>query len=205
YACCPQRFEFSILRGHPGLGEGIAIAGRIGTLVHKALESGIRDIEALARFDPGMGRESIEEAIVLAQQFDRHPSYASVREGITAQEQNIRLTFAGLTFNGRVDAIGEDWVLDFKTDREFAPEYHRFQLWAYAEAVGAKVARIAYLRHDLLHTFGAKDLAVTSKEAATLVGQILAGDYTATPSSEVCRVCPYTEICEFADGAGDRE
>ncbi len=201
YACCPQRFEFNILRGHPGLGEGMAIAGRIGILVHKALELGIRDIEALARFDPGLGRESIEEAIALARKFDRHPNYASVREGMTAKEQNIRLTFAGLTFNGRVDEIGKDWVLDFKTDRELAPEYHRFQLWAYAEAMGVKVAHIAYLRHDRLHTFVAEDLAETSKEATILAEKILAGDYTATPSPTICRVCPYAEICEFADGS----
>ncbi|MDY6940479.1 MAG: UvrD-helicase domain-containing protein [Cyanobacteriota bacterium] len=199
YAWCPQRFEFRVLRGHPGLGDGIAVASRIGTLVHKALELGIRDSEALARFDPEMGGEYLAEAIALARQFDTHPTYDLVRQGIVAREQAIQIVLGGLTLNGRVDLLGKDWVLDFKTDREFAPQYHRFQLWAYAKATGATVAHIAYLRHDRLHTFTAEDLAATTAEVEKAIDKILAGDYTATPSPENCTTCPYAEICQFAD------
>ena len=199
YACCPRRFEFAVVRGHPGLGDGIAQACRIGILTHKALESGIRDVEALARFDPGLAPESIEEAIALAARFDLQDCYAPFREGIVAKERPVSLRFAGLTLNGRVDVLGEDWVLDFKTDRVVAPQYHRFQLWAYAEATGVRTAHIAYLRHDRLHTFGAEDLATTAREATALVRRILAGDYTPTPSSEICQVCPYAEICEACE------
>jgi len=91
--------------------------------------------------------------------------------------------------------LGQDWVLDFKTDQEMTPQHHRFQLWAYAKATERSYAHIAYLRHDYLHTFSTANLAATNHEAQTLVQHILAEHYPTVSSPANCRWCPYGEFC----------
>jgi ATP-dependent helicase/nuclease subunit A len=199
YAICPRRFEFRHRLGHPGWGEGTAIAQRVGILTHKALESGIRDINVLSSFDSELTLTWVQEAIDLAQNFDRHPNFAPFRQGAIEKEKSVTLEFGGLTFNGIVDLVGENWVLDYKTDTDISPQHHRFQLWAYAEAMGVLVSHIAYLRPQILHTFTRKDLTATRREAQPLILKILAGNYTPSPSLETCRRCPYSEICEFGE------
>ncbi len=196
YATCPKRFEFRWILGHPGLGEEVAIASRLGTLVHKALERGIRQADELAGFDRGLERQWVDEAIELALRFDRHANYAPVRTKNALREHPVTLKIDGLTLNGAIDLLGEDWVLDFKTDREINPKERRWQLWAYAAATERSIAHIAYLRHDTLYTFAAEELAATSLEVAVLIPQILAGNYTAMPSVQACGICPYAEICD---------
>ncbi|RMG10182.1 MAG: DNA helicase UvrD [Cyanobacteria bacterium J055] len=195
YAACPQRFEFHFILGHPGLGEGGAIAKRVGTLTHKALELGIRDVKMLASFDPELTLVRVEQAIEFAENFDRHPDFISFRQGAIAKEKTVILEFGGLTFNGVIDLVGKDWILDYKTDTEIDPQHHRFQLWAYAEAIGVKNAHIAYLRHSQLYTFSPKELTNTRQEAEKLALQIGSGNYDPKPSVEVCKKCPYKEIC----------
>ena len=195
YACCPKRFYFRFIEGHPGMGKGTATAQRIGTLVHVALERDIRDIESLVNYDVGLEQQYVEEAIALAKRFDQVPAFAPFRQAIRSREQRVMLNLGRLTFNGTVDLVGQDWVLDFKTDQEMTPQHHRFQLWAYAEATERSYAHIAYLRHDHLHTFSAADLAATSHEAQTLVQRILAEHYPTLPSHTNCRWCPYGEVC----------
>lgn len=162
YACCPKRFQFRFIEGHPGMGKGTATAQRVGTLVHLALERDIRDIDTLARYDVNLERKFIEEAIALAQRFDLVPDFAPFQQAIVNREQPVTLTLGRLTFNGVVDLVGQDWVLDFKTDQEMSPQHHRFQLWAYAYALECQTAHIAYLRHEHLHTFSAANLEATS-------------------------------------------
>jgi ATP-dependent helicase/nuclease subunit A len=204
YATCPKRFEFCWIQGHPGLREEAAIAPRLGTLVHKALERGIRHAEELEGFDRGLERQWVDEAIELALRFDRHAHYAPVRTQNALREHPVTLKIDGLVLNGAIDLLGEDWVLDFKTDREMNPKERRWQLWAYAAATERSIAHIAYLRHDTLYTFTADELAATSLEVAALIPQILVGNYTATPSERSCGICPYADICELNyHGRGD--
>jgi ATP-dependent helicase/nuclease subunit A len=196
YATCPKRFEFRWIQGHPGLREEAAIAPRLGTLVHKALERGIRNADELEGFDRGLERQWVDEAIELALRFDRHANYAPVRTTNALREHPVVLKMDGLILNGAIDLLGEDWVLDFKTDREMNPKERRWQLWAYATATQRAIAHIAYLRHDTLYTFTADELAATSLDVAALIPHILAGHYTATPSERSCGICPYADICE---------
>ncbi|MEB3828897.1 UvrD-helicase domain-containing protein [Phormidium sp. CCY1219] len=195
YARCPKRFEFRFIHGHPGIGEGLPLAQRVGTLVHIALERGIRDEQALSSFDPELPPEQLAEAIALAQRFDTVEDFAPFHKTMTRRERSISLEFQGLTLNGVVDLWGENWVLDFKTDREMIPTHHRFQLWAYAKATGSDRAYIAYLRHDTLYSFDRSQLAAITPEAETLVQHLLAGNYAAQPSAENCAFCPYADIC----------
>lgn len=152
------------------LGEGVACASQVGTLVHSALERGIRDANTLARFAEGsVSREWVEEAIMLAQRFDQDAAFALFHEALASREQAVTLTVEQLRLNGVVDLVGNDRVLNFKTDQEVTPQHHRFQLWAYAWALARQKAHIAYLRHNQLHTFDATELEIASQEVQTLV------------------------------------
>lgn len=196
YAQCPRKFYHRFIQGHPGIGSGFGTARRVGTLVHLALERKICDVEKLAGFDVALGLESVAEALQLAKRFDQGENFAPFRQANTQWEQPITLSIGRLTLNGIVDLLGSDWVLDFKTDQEFTPQHHRFQLWAYAQAMGRTTAHIAYLRHDCLHTFNEEDLQTTAQEAEILVQRILAGDYSAVPSPVNCSFCTYADICK---------
>lgn len=197
YAQCPKRFQFRFIEGHPGMGSGVAARTRVGTLVHLALEHGIRDVDSLAAFDISLGQEFVEEAVALAQRFDEVPEFTCFWGAIVSREKVVTLKVGQLTLKGVVDLVGDDWVLDFKTDREMSPQHHRFQLWAYAHALERQKAHIAYLRHDRLHSFGAAELAAAGQEAQSLVRGIVNGDYDAMPSSANCGWCPYGEICDL--------
>jgi ATP-dependent helicase/nuclease subunit A len=194
YALCPKRFQYRFIQGHPGISAGFSTAKRVGTLTHLALERDIVDIDVLAGFDASLPREDVETALELARRFYTLADYALFQEG--QREKVTTLKIGRLTLNGIIDVLGENWVLDFKTDKEKDPQHHRFQLWAYAQATDSKTAHIAYLRHDYLHTFSTAELEETGKEVEILVKQILDGDYSAISSDRNCSYCPYGEICE---------
>lgn len=194
YAQCPQKFVYRFIQGHPGIGSGVATARRVGTLAHLALERGIRDLEIIAGFDLSLPKECVSEALQLAKRFEQVADFAKFQSG--RWELAVNLQVGGLTLNGIVDLVGEDWVLDFKTDREINPQYHRFQLWAYAQATKSTHAHIAYLRHDYLHTFSNEELQTTGQEAEILVQNILDGHFLANSSHTNCHVCAYNEICD---------
>lgn len=194
YALCPKRFAYRFIQGHPGLGSGIATARRVGTLAHLALEQGIRDLETLAGFDVRLPKQYVSEALQLARRFDEVADFTQFQQG--QWELPVSLNVGGLTFNGVVDLLGDDWVLDFKTDQEIDPQHHRFQLWAYAQATARTNAHIAYLRHDYLHRFSTEELQTTGQEAEILVQNILNGHFVANASHANCGFCAYGEICD---------
>ena len=199
YVRCPQRFKLKFINGHPGLGEGMATGMQIGTLVHKALEHNIIDANALLPFaDATVDREILVEAITIAKQFFQLPTYKFFRDTATKKEQRISLQLGKITFNGVVDLVGHNWILDYKSDRHMQPQDHRFQLWVYAQALEQKQAHIAYLRHNYIHSFSAQDLETIALEIDNLINQLEDGKYTATPTMEKCAFCPYIAFCDFA-------
>ena len=205
YARCPQRFQFRFIQGHPGLGEGIAYSMQVGTLVHKALEHDLFNLTSLFPFaDSSWSKEVIQEAVNLAQRFQQVPIYQPFRRSAIAKEKQVRLQLGEITFIGVVDLVGDNWILDYKSDRSLSPHHHRFQLWAYARALGYKQAHIAYLRHDYLHSFAEAELNSLTPEVEDIVTQISSGNYQAKPSENNCSTCPYVSLCEFADPAREK-
>ncbi|MGF1587673.1 MAG: UvrD-helicase domain-containing protein [Pleurocapsa sp.] len=199
YARCPQLFKLRFIDGHPGLGEGLAYRMQIGTLVHKALEHNITQPQDLLPFAEGDWSQSVfDKAIALAQRFFQLPVYQHLRHTAIAKEQQISFQLARITFNGVIDLVGDNWVLDYKSDRIMQPEDHRFQLWVYATALKYPNAHIAYLRHDRIHSFTKSDLAEIAVEAHSLSQQIYQGNYTATPTMKKCAYCPYLASCNDA-------
>ncbi|MEO1005104.1 MAG: UvrD-helicase domain-containing protein [Cyanobacteria bacterium J06638_38] len=199
YARCPQRFKLHYIDGHPGLGEGWAYGMEIGTLVHQALEHNITQPQELRPFAEGDWSPSVfNEAIALAHRFFKLPTYQHLRQTAVAKEQQISFQLEQITFNGVIDLVGNDWVLDYKSDRTMHPADHRFQLWVYATALNQSQAYIVYLRHDHVHHFTAQQLAEITPEARSLSRKISQGNYTATPTMEKCAYCPYLACCKDA-------
>ncbi|MEP6945193.1 MAG: UvrD-helicase domain-containing protein [Acidobacteriota bacterium] len=197
YARCPKRFEFQFVDGHPGLSDGFASAMLIGTLAHLALELDISEIDTLKEMSPGVADDALASALALAARFRSEAVYSGVRSNGIEKERRFAFTFGGLNLRGTADLIGSDFVLDYKTDAEMHPDEHRFQLWAYARALGKSTAYIAYLRNGELFRFDEDDLRSFDADALRLADGIHDGVYDATPSVEVCRICPYQKICEF--------
>ncbi|MEM8722262.1 MAG: UvrD-helicase domain-containing protein [Cyanobacteria bacterium P01_G01_bin.39] len=199
YARCPQRFKLHYIDGHPGLGEGLAYGMQTGTLVHKALEHNITQPQDLLPFaESDWSPLVFNEAIALAHRFFKLPAYQHLRQTAVAKEQKINWQLDSITFNGVVDLVGSDWVLDYKSDRTMHPENHRFQLWLYATALNQTNAYIAYLRHDHVHHFTQQQLAEITPQAHNLSRKISQGNYTATPTTEKCAYCPYLACCKDA-------
>ncbi|MGB3769004.1 MAG: UvrD-helicase domain-containing protein, partial [Phormidesmis sp.] len=203
YALCPSRFKYRYVDGHLGYHQGsnnsngmVPDAMAIGTLTHKALELGIDSAEALAKHAPNLPKENVQTAFNLAQSFQTDSAYQQYRSDEVAQEQSVSLQFGGLTLNGKVDLVGDDFVLDFKTDQTIHPEHHQFQLWAYSKAAGKSSAHLAYLRRNHLHSFEADDLAQIEKQAESLIRRLMSGDFVATASEQSCKICPFSECCE---------
>ncbi|MGC9525452.1 MAG: UvrD-helicase domain-containing protein [Limnospira sp.] len=197
YDRCPKRFEFAYIFGHPGLSEQANRGMEIGKLVHIALEQDIRELEKLRPFaesSPDIGL--ILEAINLAKTFDNTEAFRRFRETEKSREVDLHLTIAGVTFNGIADRVGENWVLDYKSDRDMKPEHHHLQLWAYSQALNLPEAHIAYLRHEHVYSLSPEILKITAQQAETVVGNMVEGYYPAKPSPQKCRTCRYSEICE---------
>ena len=137
-------------------------------------------------------------AIALAIRFFKLPLYQRLRQTAIAKERQISFKLDRLTFNGVIDLVGNDWVLDYKSDRIMHPEDRRFPLWIYAAALQRPLAHIVYLRHDKIHTFTQNNLAEVATEIHSLSPKISQGDYTATPTTEKCAYCPYLAFCNDA-------
>ncbi|WP_204139091.1 exodeoxyribonuclease V subunit beta [Halomicronema sp. CCY15110] len=200
YALCPKRFEFHHVQGHPGYREGDGSGGAamaIGQLAHQALELKIRTFDELKKYANDLTDEQVQDALDCAESFHRAPAFTAYREGVLQWELPVSLPLGGITFNGVVDLVGDDFVLDFKSDRTIHPEHHQFQLWAYSQATTKPNAHIAYLRHDRLHTFTPAQLSKLDTSASALVnGLLVQGDFTPTPSEANCGICPYIEVCD---------
>ena len=199
YALCPLRFKFRHIDGHPGYQTGTGPhqdAMALGRLTHKALELGIDSVEELAKQKSQLPIAAVKEAFSLAQKFHLADAYAEQRQGNLTWEKAVSLRVGTLTLNGIVDLVGDNFVLDFKTDQSMHPDHHRFQLWAYSRAAGKPIAHLAYLRHDRLYSLTSAELSALDQEATALVKQLTSGDFSACHNSLSCNICPYAEFCD---------
>lgn len=200
FAKCAAQFHFRFVLGHPGLGEGPATASSIGTLAHSALELEIDTIEKLREKWADAPDDQIVAALELAQAFRRDAAFAELQGVEIQKEVPFRFKVGRVTLYGTADMVGPDFVLDYKTDSAVHPDEHRFQLWAYARALGKSDALIAYLRQKVLHRFDKQELDQLDPLAAKMINDIADGVFVASPSEAPCRFCSYRELCDQRHG-----
>ncbi|MBE9239960.1 UvrD-helicase domain-containing protein [Synechocystis salina] len=197
YARCPKQFDYKYIKGHPGETITTGQFGReIGILTHRILAQGITTINKVSALDLNLSDDKMQEAFNLAEQFRHHRNFSAVQSG--QWERFLSLKLGKIRFNGLADLVGQDFVLDIKTEQEVNPQEHRFQLWAYAKATKKSQAYIAYLRHNQLCHFSTADLQAISQEADQLLTAIANKKFEPTPSVKACQYCPYTDICDQA-------
>ena len=181
---------------------GRRIGAVVGSLAHVALERGIGTVEAMRSHEPRHDANVLRRALVLADVFRKHERFAAVRgTAIQKHEQYVSIELDGVTLHGFADAVGADFVLDYKTGHDDRDAAHDVQVAVYASALGVDRGYVAYLRTDDdggpdLVAFGPDELAAALERARAAVKGIRAGDYAATPGRERCAACPFERVCE---------
>jgi ATP-dependent helicase/nuclease subunit A len=197
YSICPRRFKFKYVDGHPGVGEGVSANARlVGTLTHTALELGIFSLDALRPFADGANDALLQQAVDLALAFRDGNSFRSFQLGEFRREVSIRYDLNGTILAGKADLVGDEFVLDFKTDSLDVPADHAVQLWVYAAALNKPKAYVAYLRQQKLHQYTEQEFADAETAAAAAIDGIAAAEFVSTPSEQACTRCPYCVICD---------
>jgi ATP-dependent helicase/nuclease subunit A len=196
YAVCPLKFRYMYVEGHPGLGEGEARRRTIGTLTHKALQFGIKDFDSLEHIAEDASPEYVHEALTLAEAFRGNEVFTRFQTERLEKEKGFSFEHRGVNLRGSADLVGQNFVLDYKTGEEQAPEAYRFQLWAYAKALDKPQAFVAFLRKPRLYEFSAAESEKVENAADVLIDNIAAGNFAADPSYDKCSKCVYSMICE---------
>jgi ATP-dependent helicase/nuclease subunit A len=195
YAVCPKRFKFQFVDGHPGLAQGSTSARITGTLTHTALERQCTTTAELTPLSEGASAELIDDALRLAGNFGTEAAFAEFRIENVRREVPLVLEVGGVTLSGTADLVGEEFVLDFKTDAQMDPAHHRLQLWVYRKALGKSRAVVAYLRHGQTYEFSDDEMSAADIEAHRSAAGIAAGRFSATPGELACGRCAYNLIC----------
>jgi len=197
YSVCPKRFKYRHIDGHIGVGEGVASdAATIGTLTHTALELGLRKAEDLQPLADGATDDLIAKAMRLAEKFYSTDEFLEFRSGLNERELRRTFELNGFKIDCIVDRVGDDFVLDYKTDSSPDPGDHAVQLWTYAKALNKPRAVIAYLSERKKHEYSTEELAAAEGKAMNSVSGLSAGRFASTPSEKACRYCPYCAICD---------
>jgi ATP-dependent helicase/nuclease subunit A len=197
YSICPRRFKYSYIDRHPGIGEGTAVnAKEIGSLVHTALEMGYRSKDELRPFSGGASNEVLDEAMRIAENYYSSDEFLEFRRGNPMSEVSATLEINGLSLSCKADRVGDDYVLDFKTDAEVIPDEHLLQLWAYSRAFDKPRAAVAYLRQGKVYQYSSDELSQAFSRAVEAAAGVSQSRFDATPTERGCRKCPYSTICD---------
>lgn len=196
YRRCPREFRYQQIDRNRGVAEGRGTRAQdIGTLVHDAIEHALPDEAALQAAMPHLEADRIREAWELVTAWQESPKFAGVRGDGDDVEVPVTLTIGGLDLHGRIDRLGPDYVVDYKTGAAVDAAEHELQVWAYARATGREQGYIADLRTPELVSLDAGRLAVLDGVAEEVVAGIRRGDFTPNDGPERCGTCAYRQ-CE---------
>jgi ATP-dependent helicase/nuclease subunit A len=181
--------------GHPGIGDGDSIAGRIGTLVHTAIQHNIDSAAVLQRFDRSLDPDLVQQALITAKIFRQDVFFARFRAADVSFEVPITHRIAGITITGRVDLLGPDFILDFKTGRRSREAEYLVQLWLYAEATNREEMSICYFDGERPTVRRRSDMIGMREEVDAVLKGIKNREFAALPDPEKCSWCRYKSIC----------
>jgi ATP-dependent helicase/nuclease subunit A len=195
YLRCPKQFEYRVVIGHPGIGNGDSIPGRIGTLVHTAIQYNIDSVKVLQRYDRSIEPELVERALSLAKLYRSDGFYTRYRAVKAEFEVPITHRIAGITITGRVDMLGPDFILDFKTGRRSGEAEHLMQLWLYADATDRDEMVICYFDGERPTIRHKKEMPEMQGQVEAILSGIKSREFVAKPDAEKCIWCRYKSIC----------
>ncbi len=127
-------------------------------------------------------------------------------------EKDFSIKIGGHMFRGKIDRIdilsdGTHEIIDYKTGqpKEKLSSDDKRQLLLYQLAagrvLGLKPSKLTfqYLKDDTQQSFigKEKDLVKLEENIEETVGEIVGGNFKATPSKHNCRYCDFADICEF--------
>lgn len=143
----------------------------VGRMTHALLErfEALEDLERegrafLEESFPGAEGEEVEEALRLARTFLTAEVFAPYRGNAVAKEVPVALELLGVRLEGRADRVGEDWVLDYKTDRGVDAKAYLLQVGVYALALGKPRALVADLREGKLYEGASQQVEEKAEE-----------------------------------------
>ncbi len=195
YLRCPKQFEYQVVMGHPGIGDGDSTAGRIGTLVHTAIQHNIDSVQVLQRFDRSLEPDHVKRALRIAEVFRNDAYFSRYRAAETTFEFPITYKIDGMTITGRIDMLGPDFILDFKTGRRSAEAEYLMQLWIYAEATKRDELVICYFDGEKPTVRHSQEMPEMQAQVETIVSGIKNRNFGALPQVEKCGWCRYKSIC----------
>ncbi len=201
YEICPKQFEYRHVLGNPGLGEGSGNRQREGTLVHLAIQFRVDSVESLHRFDPTLPADIVTEALRKARYYRQDAAIQECRmEG--RSEVPFIYHLEGSTLVGRIDLLGPDFVLDFKTgSTSDTAGRHKMQVWLYATAMNRERAIVYYFDNAAPHEFRTDNASDVEERVKGILTSIRAGEFTATAESKKCSRCRYLTICKEGQSA----
>lgn len=212
YLKCPKSFEYQYLRGISGVNlqwktrsanPRILRGKNIGGLVHTALENEWATLEDIQQHFLGEHPAVIHEVFRLVSSL-QHGSFAELKGLPFTREQAYSISYAGMTFDGVVDAFTPDWIIDYKTDSFMEPEHHLPQMALYSHHLNIPKTSLVYLRHNILHTFEPEELRQGLENIDRMLDHLRSGKLEANPSAFNCRFCPHQTHCPealpFEDG-----
>jgi len=196
YRRCPRAFRYQQIDNSPGIytGENTG-ATDIGTLVHDAIQHGLETEQALREAQPQMPDQAIRQAAELVQVWRTSPKFSDVRGERDQLEVDMTHPIGAIVLNGRIDRVGQDYVVDYKTGAHVDVNDHELQVWAYARAKEVDQGYIADLRGPKLIPIDAARLAELDQEAERVAAAIADNDFPPDPEPDKCRRCPYLQ-CE---------
>ncbi|GGJ36250.1 UvrD-helicase domain-containing protein [Deinococcus roseus] len=206
YLKCPRSFEYQHLRGIQGLslqwsrqapGPRILRGKNIGGLVHTALENGWVGLPDLQEHLKGEHPAVVQEVHRLVSSLG-HEAFQELKNLNFTREQAYSIAYAGMTFEGVVDAFTDSWIIDYKTDSFINPQHHLPQMALYSHHLKIPRASLVYLRHNQLHTFGAAELQEGLQNIDVMLEDLRSGKLEARPSAFNCRFCPHQMHCPDA-------
>lgn len=224
FSRCPLRFELLHLRGLPGdwvLDEPLDVArvpGHVvGSVLHEVMEkaeAGKRLAEVLQgvldmRRETGRARELLlAECLPLLSTLERSAFYERLSGAGGRREVGFSFLLEGCVFEGKIDRLLENEVVDFKSDSvsgeevEAYAEHYRAQMDVYALA-GARLngsapekVTLYFLRpeREVSWEYGEDGLGEAERRVLDVVRGIRAGAPYPRSSEERCR-CEYTSLC----------
>ena len=195
YRSCPKRFEYQFVLGHPGLGDGDDIYARRGTLVHKAIQLDIKSAAVLQRHDRSLPPEAVEKALELAEVYRSDGYYARYRNAEAVFEEPVTLKLGDITIVGRIDMLGPDFILDFKTGQRKNETEYLLQLWLYGEAKQREELVICYFDGGKPTVRKRSEMQDARETIDAIITGIQNREFAPKPSEATCMHCRYRSLC----------